>query len=350
MQSLVSSQNNFTAVRYTLATIVALCHLAELSQVRQFQFFYTYLSAPLAVHGFFVISGFLIYRSYERNPDWKEFLRKRFRRILPAYIAVICICALCLVSVSELTPADYFLNISWWQYILANLFTLNFLQPELPGIFQQNPIHAVNGSLWTIKIELSFYVLLPVLIYILNSINKKYTLYILLVMLSLSVAYTEFFTAMYQNTGNKLYLFLHRQLPGQLSFFIMGILFYKYFDYFLKYKHIIGVASLLLTAVYLIEGIGWLSVFSLPGVIMWLAFAISPVFSSLDKHDYSYGIYLWHFPLIQLFVAQHWFDNNPWLMFLVFIMIVIVVSGVSWYVLETRFTKKSNKIEAMVLS
>ncbi|HEY8400585.1 MAG TPA: acyltransferase, partial [Cytophagaceae bacterium] len=332
--------------------MVALSHLAELSQVKEFQVFDVYLSAPAAVHGFFVISGFLIFRSYERSPEWRDYLRRRFRRILPAYIAVVVICALFLFIISEYAPGTYFMSFSWWKYLIANLLTLNFLQPELPGVFQQNYIHAVNGSLWTIKVELSFYLLLPVLVYFLQRVNKKFGVYILLALLFLSIAYTEILTLLYENNGNKIYLVLQRQLPGQLSFFIMGILFYKYFDKFVKHKNTIGIVSVLLILFDLIWGIGWLASFSLPGLILWIAFSPAPVFSFLDNHDYSYGIYLWHFPLIQLFTDQHWFDENPWLMFFIFMTTVAGVSALSWYCLERRFIQKKNKrvSTAVVLS
>jgi peptidoglycan/LPS O-acetylase OafA/YrhL len=338
---MISAQNNFTAIRYSLASIVALSHLAQLSQVEAFGFFDDWLNAPLAVHGFFVISGFLIYSSYLRNPDWKKYLNKRFRRILPAYIAVVVICTIGLVFVSDELAQAYFLNLQWWKYLGANLLALNFLQPELPGVFQDNPfISAVNGSLWTIKIEIGFYLTLPILVYFLMKLKSEQRIYLLVGLLLLSAIYAEAFYWAYLKTENEMYLFLHRQLPGKLCYFISGMMLYQYLDFFLQHKHTVFLLSLILSVASLVLEVEWLTVFSLTGVLIWLALATPPVFSFLDKHDYSYGIYLWHFPLAQLFACQYWFEGNPWLAFGLWLIILVGISACSWYFLEKRFIRK----------
>lgn len=70
-----------------------------------------------------------------------------------------------LFFVSSLTLSEYF-GKDWLRYLLSNLAFSNFMQPTLPGVFEGNHIDVVNGSLWTIKIELMCYIALPLLLFL----------------------------------------------------------------------------------------------------------------------------------------------------------------------------------------
>lgn len=64
------------------------------------------------------------------------------------------------------------------------------MHPSLPGCFAENLV-AVNGALWTIKIEIAFYLLLPVLIWFLKKLKSLLQVNLtLLVLYVLSVLYT----------------------------------------------------------------------------------------------------------------------------------------------------------------
>ena len=106
----------------------------------------------MAVKAFFVVSGFLIFMSFERSSSFASYARKRIRRIYPAYFTVVMLCAIFLVAVSSKNIEHYF-SFVWVKYVLANLAFLNFLQPTLPGVFDSNKIAVVNGALWTLKIR-----------------------------------------------------------------------------------------------------------------------------------------------------------------------------------------------------
>ena len=83
----------------------------------------------------------------------------------PAYFTVVMLCAIGLVAVSSLNVADYF-STAWTKYVVANLLFLNFLHPTLPGVFEGNKIPEVNGALWTLKIEVLFYLSVPVFVFL----------------------------------------------------------------------------------------------------------------------------------------------------------------------------------------
>ncbi|MBD5408152.1 MAG: acyltransferase [Treponema sp.] len=125
----------------------------------------------MAVDVFFILSGFWVTLSYLKSSSAKGYALKRIRWIFPQYAATVVLCAVLLASFSSLELRAYFSSSGFWKYLAANLCTLNFLHPSLPGVFGDV---AVNGSLWTIKIELAFYVLLPAVIFFAHAVERKF--------------------------------------------------------------------------------------------------------------------------------------------------------------------------------
>lgn len=73
------------------------------------------------------------------------------------------LCALSLWTVSSLGIGEYFSR-TWLKYVGFNLAFLNFVQQSLPGVFEGHKFDAVNGALWTLKIEVMFYAVVPVFV------------------------------------------------------------------------------------------------------------------------------------------------------------------------------------------
>src|SRR5690606_26785217 len=111
-----------------------------------------FLSSDLAVKGFFIVSGFLIFMSYENTSDVEKYFWKRLKRIYPGYLIVIFLTCICATFFILFTGGDVPIA-ALIKYFLANFLFLNFLQPDLPGIFESNALTAINGALWTLKIE-----------------------------------------------------------------------------------------------------------------------------------------------------------------------------------------------------
>ena len=121
------------------------------------------LHADTVVYAFFALSGFFAWQSYGQAPSAGYFVKHRLLRLLPAYWAVVLVSALGLSVVSDYTWTAYFTSSGFWKYLLANGLLLNFLAPELPGVFTGQLLSAVNGSLWYVKLEVAFTLALPVL-------------------------------------------------------------------------------------------------------------------------------------------------------------------------------------------
>lgn len=152
--------NNSDLIRFYLASIVLLVHSYALSQNAALAPLVQHLSSDLAVQAVFVVSGFLIFQSYERSRSLADYTSKRVRRIYPAYAAVILLATITGALITSVPWQQYFSG-ELLRYLAANLVFLNFLAPTLPGVFADNAIPVVNGALWTLKIEVSFYVCVP---------------------------------------------------------------------------------------------------------------------------------------------------------------------------------------------
>lgn len=288
--------NNMGVVRYVLALSVVIAHVNVLAGTSV----YWPISSYDAVGGFFALSGFLIYGSYLRRPDLKSYLLSRCRRLLPAYWTTVVLFALIFSFFS--TSGDYFLNARFWKYMAANLSFMNFAEPSLPGVLEGAVSPAVNGSLWTMKVEWMLYLSVPIAAVVLRKCRRP--VFTIAVIYVLSVAYRLIFSYLYGKTGNVAYQILSRQVFGQLMFFYTGVLIYYYFDTFMRYKYVVFGVSAVVVAVG--------GTFPLFSVVVG-PFAVSMLvlwFSMVGKwgtwegrHDnVSYNIYLVHFPIIQIFV------------------------------------------------
>ncbi|GAB4404529.1 MAG: acyltransferase [Rhodoferax sp.] len=112
----------------------------------------------LAVGVFFAISGWLIRGSWQRQPDVGAFWRKRLARIYPGLLVASSLTVVLLgPAMTRLGAAQYWGSPEPRMYWLNNALALATVQ-TLPGVFEHNPFaRAVNGSLWTLRYELLMY-------------------------------------------------------------------------------------------------------------------------------------------------------------------------------------------------
>lgn len=331
------ARNNFDLLRLLFAFAVCLVHAYELSRYTGLSVFATLLSSEVAIESFFVVSGFLVFMSYERSSSLSSYFEKRIRRIYPGYIAVVVLCAFGLMFASSRTLQQYF-SIETLQYLTANLAFANFLQPDLPGVFEGNRHAAVNGALWTLKIEVMFYLSVPLFVLLFRRFGH---LAVIGAAYFASVLYELGFHHLLEQTGRDIYAELGRQLPGQISYFMGGAFLFYYLERFERQAGafvVFGVLALSINFVYplpLLEPIGLAIV-----VVFFGLFGYLGNFGRFG--DFSYGVYIVHFPIIQLFVQLGWFAQRPW----VFLALILLSTGVCafllWHLVEKRFLRRSN--------
>lgn len=331
------TKNNFDLLRLLFAGTVCMIHTHELSGFQQLAWINHVLSSAIAVKGFFVISGFLIFMSFERSKSFASYANKRIRRIYPAYVTVVMLCAISLVAVSSKDIGDYF-SLAWIKYVVTNLVFLNFLQPTLPGVFDFNKLAAVNGALWTLKIEAMFYLTVPIFIYL---FRRFAPFPVLVIIYCLSVIYTELLAIVAERTGSGIYIELGRQLPGQLSYFIAGAFFYYFLELFEQQLGYFLAAAILVLATNMFYPLPLFEPFALATVVIFSGLFL--YIGNFGKYgDFSYGVYILHFPIIQLFLHEGWFKENAWY-FLTAVIFITTASAIAmWHLVEKRFLFRSS--------
>ncbi len=156
-----AQRNNFNLMRLVAAWLVIYGHAWAitgssgqdwLARLTGFRF-----SGAIAVDMFFVVSGFLIAASLQRN-SVRGYLVSRGLRIVPALVVCVALTTFLLGPLLT-TAAGYWAQPGTWTYFLVNA-SLTASRFQLPGVFAAHPLDVVNGSLWTLPIEAKLYLLL----------------------------------------------------------------------------------------------------------------------------------------------------------------------------------------------
>jgi peptidoglycan/LPS O-acetylase OafA/YrhL len=326
--------NNFDLTRLLLAALVVFEHayLVGLQPLRT-SFLGVPIDAHIAVQGFFVVSGYLIFQSWERSSDWRDYMVKRGRRIYPAYFTVVVATAVIGVFFTSRGVISYFMSVEWIRYLVSNLVFLNFLQPTLPGVFADRVDPLINGPLWTIKIEVMFYLSVPFI----AMLGRRYR--VIWVMAALYVAsflWAQGFYHLYVGEGRSAYLKLSYQLPGQLSYFLGGGILFYYFEIFKRRAHLFGAAAaLVILAHFNFESVALDLLYpaALSVVVIYFAEFV-PYLGNFGRFgDLSYGLYILHFPVLQMVVASG-LIANPKLAYAVGCLAAVVLAYLSWHLIE----------------
>ncbi len=187
--------------------------------------FGTISSGELAVDGFFLISGYLIYQSYERSSSIYSYFAKRVKRIYPAFIVA------SIISIFVFAPLSagwmVLQNMSWLEWGKSLIRLLILYKPMVDGVFASNPFATLNGAMWTIVYEFFCYLLVPLIAVCLH--RKKLFLFGLVAILTTYIL-LNFFQVDTDLTSYKLITLV--------SAFMVGVFYYKFSADITWNKHI----------------------------------------------------------------------------------------------------------------
>jgi len=210
------------------------------------------LKSNIAVYSFFVLSGYFTHVSLHKY-SIQNFYRNRIVRIIPQYVAVIITTAILFIPLLGFQDLE--------KYLTANIFGLNFLQYSFGAENVKMDYPVLNGSLWSIKYEVLYFMLAPMIF------NRNiYIKYGLIVILSL------------------LYMFVNSIVIAYLLLFLLGDLFRN------RNIGLLIVSPLLI----IFPASIFYSVVLTCSIILLSGYAKS----KMKIPDWSYEIYLIHFPVL----------------------------------------------------
>lgn len=332
-------------MRYVLSFLVVIAHTATLADIKLPISHYSFI----AVGGFFAYSGFLLFSTYQKQPQFKDYISKRARRILPPYFLIVLVCAVALVLVSSLSATEYFSSSGFRQYLCANLSFMNFICPELPGVFQGEEFvnSAVNGSLWTMKGEWLCYLSVPALSFLIFK-KPKYSKLIIISVILICMALKCYLYYLAENSGREIFSTLEKQFGTMFIFFYAGALINLLYPKFLQYKWIILAVDLLIIAFsgfYISFYHLILRPFVISSLVIWLSQVGKWGYFLRNHSDLSYDIYLFHYPVIQLIVLTGLpRTQSPYMILLIVVVATTILAFLSWNIIGRHFMTKKKAL------
>lgn len=347
--------NNFDLIRLLAAVQVVLSHAVGHTDLIHTippwaKTLFEYMTWLPGVPVFFVISGFLIARSYERSRgDPLGYAWRRSLRIFPALWVCLGVTLIVLAAAGFLTGE--FIRSATFPAWLAGQLT--FVQFFNPGQFREFGIGVANGALWTITVELQFYVFIPILYATVFGIwnHRRTGRLVFGTIFAASFILFCFMDAKVNGPGGYseapiFWKLLFVTLAPHVWMFMLGIWIHRHFA---KLRHLIEGRFLYYLAAYLLFMFVRDLLFDpaspafyfcyLPSRLLLAFGTISAAYSApwlsgklLRGADISYGIYIYHSIVINVLVELGRMDS------MLAVFWVLVLSGtlalLSWIFVE----------------
>lgn len=339
-------ENNFNFMRIVAASMVIIthslvltgneCNVDMLYKISNGEI----MVSTLGLRTFFVISGLLIMQSMDRSHTPIAFIWKRILRIFPGLLVCVLFTIFVIGPVfTNKSIAEYFQMDSTWSYLI-NL-TLFKTQEQIPSVFESNIARVVNGSIWTLAYEFSYYIMVLGLSFI--GISKRRWLVFILFAIFFALQLSTLF---YTVPPKFFYFLIYTDL--QLNhfsdfglYFTAGVIAYLYRDK-IKYTHTLALISFAAYCLSIFFDVHWLVRYAaLPYLILYVGYlSLSPRISSWGKNgDYSYGVYVYGMLVQQSILASLRFTPDPYVLSLLSLILVFPLAWLSWHLIEKNAMK-----------
>jgi len=319
-QIIDSRENNFTLLRLFAALLVIYGHSYPIMGNGTPDIVLKTLgikfAGGVAVNIFFIVSGFLIASSWQRS-TWHAYLISRTVRIFPALIVCLLLTTFVMAPLVTTNPSNYFFSSDTWDYFFYNV-SLYKVDYFISGVFEDNYDPAVNGSLWSLPIEFRLYIFVAVIGMLRLLSNKVYFWFFLCL---LAIIYT---------TNAPILLNMDHNFIESTAFFLIGILTWVY-----RYELTINYSSIALVLFFSILFYGKKEFYIVYFPLLTIFTFYLALYIKLPKieRDLSYGVYLYGWPVQQLFAAQYPL-MQPLLNALFSAIICLLIANLSWTYIE----------------
>jgi peptidoglycan/LPS O-acetylase OafA/YrhL len=334
--------NNFNLIRFIAASLVLFSHSFALTlgsgDAEPLRSTIGMTLGSIAVDIFFITSGFLITSSYSSRKNLLSFVWARVVRIYPALMVAIVFCVFVVGAYfSALSIQEYLINHQTYKYFVKNTIIFLGIEDRLPGVFLDVPYKgAVNGSLWALPYVVGMYAILAIILGLIAYIGK-WVKFITVRNIILLIGLFSFGL----NIFNHFQAALPIAIVHLFSMFFVGAAFFVWRDKVrLSSKWAFLGLSLLLMSSINKDLFFTVYCLVLPFLIIYAAYVPSGVVRRFNRcGDYSYGIYIYAFP-IQQSLAQMVPNITVPMMIAASFSVTLFFAMLSWHLIEKRFLKK----------
>ncbi|MDQ1519195.1 MAG: hypothetical protein QOI55_268, partial [Actinomycetota bacterium] len=292
----------------------------------------------LGVDVFFVASGFLVSSSWAASSNLRVFAVRRGARILPGLVVVVLLTAFVLGPlVTSLSPGAYFSSAMPWKYAIGNSLVFP-IQYFLPGVFPHDP--SVNGSLWTLRLEVLAYVGLAAL-GALRLFQRRFTWPVVFVGLGVASWLVALHPDAVPKTVATLPVF---DLLSLFTMFAGGALLWNVGDRVpaRAWLAVVAVAALLATRGLPLLGVQFVA---LPYLVWYFGTQQWRFAAWLRRFgDPSYGIYIYASPITHLLVRAYDGHVSPPLLVAEAIAVSAVAGYLSFHLVEKPAMRAARRL------
>jgi peptidoglycan/LPS O-acetylase OafA/YrhL len=285
----------------------------------------------IAVAIFFSISGYFMPASFVRSGNFLNFIGRRLKRLLPALVVCSFIITYVIGTIFTSTPTWEYLTSRWTLGTFASWAT--FLGRSIPGVFSNFLMpNAIDGSLWTLPIELLCYVVIGTALSFSQSWKMALFLFVAAVLGTAWVVHVD--------TSFNFY-----SVP--LNFFLIfgicfsgGSLLAMTKDAWFSARIPLLIFAIL--SIWLMRGRVEINIFGMLGITLITVIIGESAKDKFikGKFDISYGIYIYAFPIQQLVINE--ITHRLWLGMLISLVFTLVAGYLSYQFVEKRFLHKNN--------
>lgn len=331
----MTKQNNFNIMRLIFASTVIISHSYPLTQKPDF---FAYLTknqidlGTLSVNVFFIISGFLIFKSLWTSKSVLNYLWKRVIRLFPA-LFVMLLFSLAIVLLVN-TSTNIFKQPDFYSYLPKNL-SLYLVQFNINNVFTTNPYpNVVNGSLWSLSFEFTMYLIIIPFFWLKKS--KKNISLAILITLFIASYYCSFFNPKILYRATQAIKLDSGQFYRLLTWFSAGAIIS--FINFRKTNYnipIIILTGLLISTIFF-EIFNYAAPFILPILIILTGISYNKYLWNFTEKigDLSYGIYIYGFLIQQ--TLMHYYDFHPIALMFTALSLTAILAYLSWHLIEKK--------------